>query len=194
VQAELEKSKAAKTPPPAAPSPATAAKTSAAAAPPPASSPAAPAAAPPVTPAASRPPAAEGSTPAPPAAPPVEAAPAAASPPAAGTAAAGTAATERAAGAPRTVTEPPKLVSSVKPEYPPLARKLRVEGVVVVSVKVDENGHVEEAQLTESIDQNVGINEAALAVARAARFKPATRDGVPIAMWTRLRIPFKLQQ
>jgi TonB family protein len=89
------------------------------------------------------------------------------------------------------VTVPPKLVSSPKPEYPPLARKLGVEGVVVLSVLVDEQGHVEDVQLLEPVSQNVGINEAALRVARSAQFKPATRDGAHIKMWTRLRIPFK---
>jgi len=87
---------------------------------------------------------------------------------------------------------PPKLVSSPKPEYPPLARKLGVEGVVVLSVLVDDQGRVEDVQVLEPVSQNVGINEAALQVARRARFKPATRDGAPVKMWTRLRIPFKL--
>ena len=86
---------------------------------------------------------------------------------------------------------PPKLVSTPKPEYPPLARKLGVEGVVVLSVLVDEQGRVEDVQLLERIGEDVGINEAAQQVARGAHFKPATRGGVPIKMWTRLRIPFK---
>ena len=85
----------------------------------------------------------------------------------------------------------PKLVSTPKPEYPPLARKLGVQGVVVLSVLVDEQGHVEDVQLLEGISQNVGINEAALQVARGARFTPATRNGTRVKMWTRLRIPFK---
>jgi TonB family protein len=86
---------------------------------------------------------------------------------------------------------PPKLVSTPKPEYPPLARKLGVQGVVVLSVLVDEQGRVEDVQVLEPISQNVGINEAALQVARGARFTPATRNGTRVKMWTRLRIPFK---
>ncbi len=86
---------------------------------------------------------------------------------------------------------PPKLVSTPKPEYPPLARKLGVQGVVVLSVLVDEQGHVKDVQMLEPISQNVGINEAALQVARGARFTPATRNGTRVEMWTRLRIPFK---
>jgi TonB family protein len=87
---------------------------------------------------------------------------------------------------------PPQLVSFPKPEYPPMARNLRVEGVVVVSVLVDENGQVQDARIAEPIKQKVGLNEAAVAAARSARYKPATKDGVRVKMWTRLRIPFKL--
>ena len=85
----------------------------------------------------------------------------------------------------------PKLVSSPKPEYPPMARKLGVQGVVTVSVLVDENGQIEDVRMLEPIPQKVGINEAAMSAARAVRYQPATKDGVRVKMWTRLRIPFK---
>lgn len=87
---------------------------------------------------------------------------------------------------------PPQLVSFPKPEYPPMARTLRVEGTVVVTVLVDENGQVQDVRMAEPIRQKVGLNEAALAAARSVRYKPAKKDGVPVKMWTRLRIPFKL--
>lgn len=73
-----------------------------------------------------------------------------------------------------------------------MARNLRVEGVVVVSVLVNEDGQVQEVRLAEPIKQKVGLNEAAVAAARSARYKPAVKDGVRVKMWTRLRIPFKL--
>src|SRR6185295_7744271 len=44
---------------------------------------------------------------------------------------------------------PPQLVSFPKPAYPPMARTLRAEGVVVVSVLVDENGQVQEVKMAE---------------------------------------------
>ena len=87
---------------------------------------------------------------------------------------------------------PPQLVSFPKPEYPPMARTLRVEGTVVVAVLVDENGQVQEVRIAEPIKQKAGLNEAALSAARSAHYKPATKDGVRVKMWTRLRIPFKL--
>jgi TonB family protein len=87
---------------------------------------------------------------------------------------------------------PPQLVSFPKPEYPPMARSLRVEGTAVVSVLVDENGQVQDVRMAEPIKQKGGLNEAALAAARSARYKPAMKDGVRVKMWARLRIPFKL--
>ena len=86
----------------------------------------------------------------------------------------------------------PQLVSAPKPGYPALAKQLGVQGVVVLSVLVDENGRVQEARLVEPIKQKVGINESALAAARGAQYRPATKGGVRVKMWTRLRIPFKL--
>jgi TonB family protein len=86
----------------------------------------------------------------------------------------------------------PELVTVPKPEYPPLARKLGIQGVVVVSLLVDENGHVSEARVSEPAGQKVGLDEAALVAARGARYKPAIKDGVRVKMWTRLKVPFKL--
>jgi TonB family protein len=87
---------------------------------------------------------------------------------------------------------PPQLVSAPNPEYPAMARNLKVQGVVVISVLVNENGQVEDAKIAEPIRQNVGLNEAALRAARGARYRSATKDGVRVKMWTRIRIPFKL--
>jgi protein TonB len=87
---------------------------------------------------------------------------------------------------------PPQLVTAPKPQYPPMARTLKVEGVVVVSVLVDENGRVAEARVVESSRPKVGLEEAALDAARRTQYRPATKDGIRVKMWTRLRIPFKL--
>jgi TonB family protein len=88
--------------------------------------------------------------------------------------------------------KPPVLVSLTKPEYPAMARRLKVEGTVVVSLLVDETGRVAETRLDSGVSQNVGINEAAVAAARSAVFSPATKSGVRVKMWYQLKIPFKL--
>jgi TonB family protein len=88
--------------------------------------------------------------------------------------------------------KPPVLASFTKPEYPPIARRLKVEGMVVLSLLVDETGRVIDTRLESGVAQNVGINEASLAAARNARFNPATKNGVRVKMWYQLKIPFKL--
>jgi protein TonB len=87
---------------------------------------------------------------------------------------------------------PPGFVSFSKPEYPPLAKRLAVEGTVVVGVLVDESGQVQEARLVRGVSQNVGLNEAAVRAARTARYRPATMTGVRVKTWVNLTIPFKL--
>jgi TonB family protein len=87
---------------------------------------------------------------------------------------------------------PPVLVSFDKPEYPRVARRMKVEGTVVMSLLVDETGQVTDVRLEQGVNLNVGINEAALAAARTARFRPATKDGVKVKTWHQLTIPFKL--
>ncbi len=88
--------------------------------------------------------------------------------------------------------KPPVLVSLTKPEYPPMARRLKVEGTVILSLLIDETGRVIDTRFDRTVAQNVGINEAALAAARSARFEPATKNGVRVKMWYQLKIPFKL--
>jgi TonB family protein len=87
---------------------------------------------------------------------------------------------------------PPQLVSYSKPQYPAAAKRTGVQGVVVVALLVDEEGRVQEARIHEGVNKAGGLNEAALAAARTARYRPAIKDGVPVKVWTRLRIPFKL--
>ena len=87
---------------------------------------------------------------------------------------------------------PPVLVSYDKPRYPPLARRMKVEGDVVVSLLVDETGRVVETRLVQGVREGVGLHQVALDAARRARYRPATKNGVRVRMWTTLRIPFRL--
>jgi protein TonB len=87
---------------------------------------------------------------------------------------------------------PPVLVSIDKPEYPPIARRMKVEGTVALSLLVDENGNVTDTKILSGVAQKVGINEAAISAAKSARFRPATKAGVRVKMWYKLNLPFKL--
>jgi len=81
-----------------------------------------------------------------------------------------------------------------KPEYVPRMIREGAEGTIEVEVYVLPNGRVGDARVVKS----TGFEEldlAAMAEAkRSWRLLPATRDGVPIAQWHRLRVTFKLNE
>jgi periplasmic protein TonB len=66
-----------------------------------------------------------------------------------------------------------------QPSYTEAARSASIEGKVRVRVNIDETGRVASVELVSGL--GYGLDEAALASARAARFDPATRCGKPVA-------------
>ena len=81
-----------------------------------------------------------------------------------------------------------------KPQYS--ARMIREgnQGTIEIEVFVQPNGRVADARVAKS----TGFDELDLAAIAEAkrnwRLLPATRDGVPIAQWHRLRVTFKLNE
>jgi TonB family protein len=75
--------------------------------------------------------------------------------------------------------------------YPPLALRQRVEGTVELSVLVDETGKVTDAQVS-GAGGRMGLNEAAVDYVRKWKFRPATKDGVPVKVWVPVKIDFRL--
>lgn len=87
---------------------------------------------------------------------------------------------------------PPKLLRFEPPDYPAIARRKGVQGTVILALHVSPRGEVTEVRFVRRVSQDVGINEAAEAAARRARFAPATRGGQPVDAWYTLTIPFQL--
>ena len=73
-----------------------------------------------------------------------------------------------------------------------MARRAKAEGVVVLSLLVDENGRVAEIRVVQGAKSKLGLNEAAISAAESAKFEPAVKEGVRVKMWTTLKIPFQL--
>ncbi len=69
---------------------------------------------------------------------------------------------------------PPEKITSVKPVYPPEAKERRIQGTVMVSAKIDEEGRVIDAIVLKSIP---ALNHAALEAVRRWTFKPVVVDG-----------------
>ncbi len=75
------------------------------------------------------------------------------------------------------------------PKYPRLARRRNLEGVVLLSVLVDEFGKVRECEVANSSGHNV-LDKAALKAVRCWRFTPGTVGGKPQEMWVKVPIRF----
>ncbi|HEY6645067.1 energy transducer TonB [Povalibacter sp.] len=79
-----------------------------------------------------------------------------------------------------------------EPVYPSALIRQGIEGTVVLSVQVLENGRVGEVRIERSSGQPK-LDESALREARKWRLIPGTRDGVPVVLWKQIPITFRLQ-
>jgi protein TonB len=77
------------------------------------------------------------------------------------------------------------------PPYPPVSRRLREEGKVVLRVHVGAQGEVLAVELKTSSGFS-RLDDSALATVPRWRFVPGQRDGIPQAMWVTVPIAFEL--
>jgi len=95
---------------------------------------------------------------------------------------------------PTQVTRLPELIPPdiPKSEYPAEAKAKQVEGQVRVHVYIDEEGRVRDVRLA-GADPGHGFGKRALEIVRKYyRFKPATRNGEPVATELTLPVTFEL--
>jgi len=86
---------------------------------------------------------------------------------------------------------PPLQISGNLPVFPPLAAQQRIEGSVDLSALIDENGRVAEVTVLRAKPKNVGFEPAATQSVRSRRYRPGTKDGVPVKVWVTIAIQFK---
>lgn len=106
---------------------------------------------------------------------------------------AGTGVTIDPPAAPPVIVDPeidPRFLGVFQPEYPPVEQRAARSGFVTVRVLVGTNGRVRavEPVTATSDDFLAATRQAALA---RWRFRPATRDGVPIERWRVMRVTFR---
>ncbi|MCB1032438.1 MAG: TonB family protein, partial [Acidobacteria bacterium] len=86
--------------------------------------------------------------------------------------------------------QPPVLVSIEKPKYPAGALQKQDGNEILLSVLVNEAGRVEEVRPGRGSDPEGELVKAAVEAAKTAIFKPATKEGARVKMWTTLKISF----
>jgi TonB family protein len=85
---------------------------------------------------------------------------------------------------------PPTVITRTDPEYAEPARKAGLEGTVVVSLLIDEQGLPQDVAVVKSL--GMGLDEKATACVLKWRFKPATKDGKPVKIAAHVDVSFKL--
>lgn len=72
-----------------------------------------------------------------------------------------------------------------------MSKRLREQGTVLLSVRIDETGKATDAQLKRSSGFE-RLDEVALKTVLGWRYRPGTRNGVPEPMWFDVPIRFEL--
>jgi protein TonB len=86
----------------------------------------------------------------------------------------------------------PKVAHSEQPDYPRSAFDAGVSGIVELEIAIDAEGRLTHARIKKTPHRDLGV--AALDCARRWRFKPATKEGVPIAVVATMNVAFKRER
>lgn len=92
-----------------------------------------------------------------------------------------------AGGMLRAADELPVPVRTVAPEYPAEMKAAGTSGIVVVTCEIDEKGSVTGTKVAKTT--NDAFNDAAITAVGKWKFRPAQKDGKPVA--THINLPIK---
>jgi protein TonB len=85
----------------------------------------------------------------------------------------------------------PVLVDRIEPQYTETARRVRLEGTVIVQAVIDEAGRVVDVKILKPLP--MGLDKAAVDAVSRWRFKPATLYGRPVKVYYSLTVNFRVQ-
>jgi protein TonB len=81
------------------------------------------------------------------------------------------------------------LIKKVQPNYPPLARQARIQGVVLLHAEISKDGTIQNLQL---ISGHAMLAPAAIEAVKQWRYKPYLLNGEPVAVETEVQVNFSL--
>lgn len=82
-------------------------------------------------------------------------------------------------------------LSAIRPTYPPLAMRSKIESSIILTALIDENGNVVDVKVLRG-DERFGFNDAAVRAMRGTRFSQPTKNGRRVKTWRPQMIVFKL--
>jgi TonB family protein len=86
----------------------------------------------------------------------------------------------------------PVLLNRVNPVYPPIAQRAGIGGEVTAQILVGIDGKVEEVRNVEATKTGVGFERATEDAVRQWRYRPATKNGVKVRVWVRIKVNLTL--
>jgi periplasmic protein TonB len=84
------------------------------------------------------------------------------------------------------VEEKPKRLTTVTPDYPEMARRAGIEGVVMLKLLVNREGQVDSVDTVKGPDI---FRKSSIDAAKRTRFSPARQNNRPVACW--VLVPFR---
>jgi TonB family protein len=94
-------------------------------------------------------------------------------------------------GTAKSVDSKPQPLNRPRPNYTEEARKNKIQGNVRVRALVGTDGGVKQVRVLSGLSD--GLNEEAILAVKQMRFKPATKNGQPVAYWVSLDVEFNLR-
>ncbi len=88
------------------------------------------------------------------------------------------------------VMKPVKVIAP-SPQYTEIARKARIQGVVIVQAIINKQGRVENVKVLKGLP--MGLEEEAVKAIKGWTFEPATLNGKPVDVYYNLTVNFRLQ-
>jgi len=86
---------------------------------------------------------------------------------------------------------PPKGTYMPNPEYSEKARKKKISGTVLVALVVMPDGKVRDVTVIKSLEKS--LDEQAIGAVKTWTFKPATKNGNPVAVHVRAEVSFRIR-
>jgi protein TonB len=86
--------------------------------------------------------------------------------------------------------DPPRVIQRVQPTYTELARRMRIEGLVVLEAIIDRTGHVTDVRVLKGLP--AGLDQSAMTAVQQWRFAPATMNRRPVPVYFRLTVRFEI--
>ena len=86
----------------------------------------------------------------------------------------------------------PQVITRVQAKYTDEARKIGVQGVVLLAAVIDESGKAQDIRVEHSIDP--GLDQEAIKAVRRWRFRPGEQAGHPVRVPVHVEITFRLDE